>query len=102
MAGNQLFGFLGLCLAKTEPSVKSIHRRITALLQEAGWPVGKDRVQRIWDREGLKVIRCNQKFLSFGEPSELNGEEWHGHWDPRAGVIGTGTDTVRTVAFVRS
>ena len=30
------------------------YRRITAL-QEAGWPVGKDRVQRIWRREGLKV-----------------------------------------------
>ena len=24
-------------------------------LREAGWPVGKDRVQRIWQREGLKV-----------------------------------------------
>ena len=31
------------------------YRRITALLQEAGWYVGKDRVQRIWRREGLKV-----------------------------------------------
>ena len=31
------------------------YRRITALLQEAGWNVGKDRVQRIWRREGLKV-----------------------------------------------
>jgi transposase InsO family protein len=31
------------------------YRRITALLQAAGWPVGKDRVQRIWRREGLKV-----------------------------------------------
>ena len=31
------------------------YRRITALLQEAGWQVGKDRVQRIWRREGLKV-----------------------------------------------
>jgi hypothetical protein len=29
------------------------YRRITALLQNAGWPVGKDRVQRIWRREGL-------------------------------------------------
>jgi HTH-like domain len=28
------------------------YRRITALLQEAGWPVGKDRLQRIWRREG--------------------------------------------------
>ena len=31
------------------------YRRITALLQEAGWQVGKDRVQLIWRREGLKV-----------------------------------------------
>jgi len=31
------------------------YRRITALLQQAGWHVGKDRVQRIWRREGLKV-----------------------------------------------
>ena len=31
------------------------YRRITALLRERGWHVGKDRVQRIWRREGLKV-----------------------------------------------
>ena len=31
------------------------YRRITALLQQSGWQVGKDRVQRIWRREGLKV-----------------------------------------------
>ncbi len=31
------------------------YRRITALLRQAGWHVGKDRVQRIWRREGLKV-----------------------------------------------
>jgi putative transposase len=31
------------------------YRRITALLQRAGWRVGKDRVERIWRREGLKV-----------------------------------------------
>jgi len=30
-------------------------RRITALLRDRGWHVGKDRVQRIWRREGLKV-----------------------------------------------
>jgi transposase InsO family protein len=33
------------------------YRRITALLQSAGWTVGTDRVQRIWRREGLKVPR---------------------------------------------
>ena len=31
------------------------YRRVTALPQAAGWEVGKDRVQRIWLREGLKV-----------------------------------------------
>ena len=31
------------------------YRRVTALLQAAGWQVGKDRVQRIWRREGLKI-----------------------------------------------
>ena len=31
------------------------YRRVTALLNHGGWPVGKDRVQRIWRREGLKV-----------------------------------------------
>jgi transposase InsO family protein len=31
------------------------YRRITALLRTAGWDVGKDRVSRIWRREGLKV-----------------------------------------------
>jgi transposase InsO family protein len=31
------------------------YRRITVKLQETGWQVGTDRVQRIWRREGLKV-----------------------------------------------
>lgn len=31
------------------------YRRVTALLNHAGWPAGKDRVERIWRREGLKV-----------------------------------------------
>ena len=31
------------------------YRRITIELNKAGWQVGKDRVQRIWRREGLKV-----------------------------------------------
>ena len=31
------------------------YRRITALLRCDGWHVGKDRVERIWRREGLKV-----------------------------------------------
>ena len=31
------------------------YRRIAVELRQAGWHVGKDRVQRIWRREGLKV-----------------------------------------------
>jgi putative transposase len=31
------------------------YRRITSLLNDAGWPVGTDRVQRIWRCEGLKI-----------------------------------------------
>jgi putative transposase len=31
------------------------YRRIAALLKSSGWDVGKDRVSRIWRREGLKV-----------------------------------------------
>jgi transposase InsO family protein len=31
------------------------YRRITALLKRDVWQVGKDRVERIWRREGLKV-----------------------------------------------
>ena len=31
------------------------YRRITVVLREDGWQVGKDRVERIWRREGLKV-----------------------------------------------
>ena len=31
------------------------YRRITAELRDRGWHVGKDRVQRIWRREGLKI-----------------------------------------------
>jgi putative transposase len=34
---------------------RSGYRGVTALLQADGWQVGKDRVQRIWRREGLKV-----------------------------------------------
>jgi transposase InsO family protein len=31
------------------------YRRITALLQAAGWAVNVKRVERIWRQEGLKV-----------------------------------------------
>ena len=31
------------------------YRRVTALLQDEGWEVGHNKVERIWRREGLKV-----------------------------------------------
>ena len=38
------------------PTVRAEEDALTrAILQVAGWRVGKDRVQRIWRREGLKV-----------------------------------------------
>ena len=37
------------------------YRRVTALLNEGGMEVGKDRVQRIWRREGLKVPKKQPK-----------------------------------------
>ena len=37
------------------------YRRVTAMLNENGIEVGKDRVQRIWRREGLKVPKKQPK-----------------------------------------
>ncbi len=37
------------------------YRRITAMLNDGGLEAGKDRVQRIWRREGLKVPRKQPK-----------------------------------------
>jgi len=37
------------------------YRRITALLQHAGWNVNHKRVERIWRREGLRVPRKQPK-----------------------------------------
>jgi transposase InsO family protein len=37
------------------------YRRITALLREAGWRVNKQRVERIWRQEGLKVPQKQPK-----------------------------------------
>ena len=35
--------------------------RITALLRAEGWPVGRNRVSRIWRQQGLKVPRKQPK-----------------------------------------
>ena len=42
------------------------YRRITVELRKAGWQVGKDRVQRIWRREGLKVPQKQRPRGGYG------------------------------------
>ncbi len=60
------------------------YRRITALLQRAGWQVGKDRVQRIWRREGLKVPQKQPKrarlWLNDGSCVRLRAERANHVW----------------------
>ena len=60
------------------------YRRITALLQARGWQVGKDRVQRIWRREGLKVPAKQHPrgrlWLNDGSCVRLRPERPHQVW----------------------
>jgi transposase InsO family protein len=60
------------------------YRRITALLRIAGWRVGKDRVQRIWRREGLKVPKKHKPrgrlWLNDGSCIRLRPERANHVW----------------------
>lgn len=60
------------------------YRRITSLLNEAGWSVGTDRVQRIWRREGLKVPRKHKPrrrlWLNDGSCIRLRPERRNHVW----------------------
>ena len=60
------------------------YRRITALLKNQGWAVGKDRVQRIWRREGLKVPQKQPKrgrlWLNDGSCIRLRPTHPHHVW----------------------
>ena len=60
------------------------YRRITALLQMAGWSVGRDRVQRIWRRDGLKVPKRHKPrgrlWLNDGSCIRLRPERPHHVW----------------------
>ena len=60
------------------------YRRITALLQIAGWRVGRDRVQRIWRREGLKVPKKHKPrgrlWLNDGSCIRLRPERANHVW----------------------
>ena len=59
-------------------------RRITALLQEEGWSVGKDCVERIWHREGLKVPKKHKPrgrlWLNDGSCVRLRPERANHVW----------------------
>lgn len=54
------------------------YRRVTALLQEAGWQVNRKRVERIWRQEGLKVPQKQPKrgrlWLNDGSTIRLKPE----------------------------
>lgn len=60
------------------------YRRITAMLNDGGIEVGKDRVQRIWRREGLKVPRKQPKrsrlWLADGSCIRLRPEHLNHVW----------------------
>jgi putative transposase len=60
------------------------YRRSTARLQRDGWHVGKDRVQRIWRREGLKVPQKQRPrgrlWLNDGSCVRLRPERPHPVW----------------------
>ena len=60
------------------------YRRITVLLQQAGWNVGRDRVERIWRREGLKVPQKQKPrarlWLNDGSCVRLRAERKNHVW----------------------
>lgn len=60
------------------------YRRITVLLNDKGWFVGKDRVQRIWRREGLKVPKKQKPrgrlWLNDGSCVRLRAERPNHVW----------------------
>jgi len=60
------------------------YRRITALLQAAGWAVNVKRVERIWRREGLKVPgkqpRKGRLWLNDGSCVRLRPEHPNHVW----------------------
>ena len=60
------------------------YKRITGLLQMAGWNVNAKRVQRIWRREGLKVPKRQPKrgrlWLNDGSCIRLRPEHPNHVW----------------------
>lgn len=60
------------------------YRRVTTLVNQAGFKVGKDRVQRIWRREGLKVPQKqhprSRRWLNDGSCVRLRPEHPNHVW----------------------
>jgi hypothetical protein len=58
------------------------YRQITALLQHAGWQVGKNRVERIWRREGLKVPKKQKHEGDYGSSLRTGSAPFKIHSPP--------------------
>ena len=60
------------------------YKEIAAMLQSSGWKVGRDRVQRIWRREGLKVPQKQKPrrrlWLNDGSCGRLRPERANPVW----------------------
>jgi putative transposase len=78
------------------------YRRITVELHKAGWQVGKDRVERIWRREGLKVPQKQKPrgrlWLNYGSCLRLRPERPNHVWSYDS--ISTFTHDGRTVRML--
>jgi putative transposase len=78
------------------------YRRIAALLRSAGWDVGKDRVQRIWRREGLKVPQKQRPrgrlWLNDGSCVRLRPEHENHVWS--YDFVSAGTHDGRTLRLL--
>ena len=60
------------------------YKKIAAMLQRSGWQTGRDRVERIWRREGLKVPQKQrpprQLWLHDGSCIRLRPERANSVW----------------------
>ena len=78
------------------------YRRITIKLQEAGWQLSKDRVERFWRREGLKVPQRQKArgrlWLNDGSCMRLRPEHRNHVWS--YDFVSTFTHDGRTVRML--
>jgi putative transposase len=78
------------------------YRRITVSLQQAGWRVSKDRVERIWRREGLKIPQKQKPrgrlWLNDGSCVRLRPERPNHVWS--YDFVSTSTHDGRTVRML--